>query len=109
MTDSNLSTSPAASSLLLHRLEHELDAACDELERFSFANPGADVDAAVAPVDAIVRRIEEIPPQTLGDLRIQAKALQAHYGGDLDAGLFDLLLALERLPERLWEERIGKA
>ena len=47
---------------------------------------------------------------TLGDLRLHAKALKAWhagYYGDAPDSLERLLAALEHLPERLWDERIG--
>ena len=54
---------------------------------------------------------EALPIATLGDLRLHAKALKAwHAGfyGDAPESL-ERLTALERLPPKLWDERIGPA
>ena len=102
MTGANLTT----------RLEKHLDAAREALRHLS-----GDDDEAIAEacdqVDAAVSRIDEaLPFATLGDLRLHAKALKAwHAGfyGDAPESLERLLTALERLPPRLWDERIGPA
>ena len=55
-------------------------------------------------------------PRTLGDLRRKAMALRAKVGPNIEYTVLEgadlleqLLQALEKLPQRLWEERIGPA
>ena len=94
------------------RLEKHLDAARAALRHLS-----GDDDEAIAEacdqIDAAVSRIDEaLPMATLGNLRLHAKALKAwHAGfyGDAPDSLERLLTALERVPPRLWDEKIGPA
>ena len=106
MTSTNLTT----------RLEQQLDAARAALRTLPKFGSDDDDDAAIAAacdrVDAAVIRIEALPMATLGDLRLHAKALKAWhagYYGDAPDSLERLLTALERVPQRLWDERIGPA
>ena len=97
---------------IITRLEQSLDAARAALRHLSSDDDDA-IAAACDAVDAAVHRIEEnLPFATLGDLRLHAKALKAWhagYYGDTPDSLERLLTALERLPRRLWDEKIGSA
>ena len=92
------------------RLEQSLDAARMALRHLSGDDDDAIADACDA-VDAAVAAIDKVLPfETLGDLRLHAKALLAWhdgYYGDAPNSLERLLTALEKLPQRLWDERIG--
>ena len=82
------------------------------LRHLSDDDDDAIADACDA-VDAVVTAIDKaVPFGTLGDLRLHAKSLKAwHAGfyGDAPDSLERLLTALEKLPQRLWDERIGPA
>lgn len=104
-----MTTGTKDSIKLLDQLERELDEVVADYLRWTATHASADADAT-APVDAIVQRIQEtLPFETLGDLRLHAKALRrTHAGSDDRASLDRLLIALESLPERLWNEKINR-
>ena len=88
------------------RREAALDKAVAELLRFEQEHPGEDTDVVCEVVDAVVERIFAVPLETVGDLRLCARALREAGG---EAG-FDpelvlrLLNAVETLPSRLFDE-----
>ena len=103
------------------RLEAALDRALADRDRYlkdhpdedhlEEDHPNEDIDVAIEIERAIEDRIFARPPDTIGDLRLCAKALLARYEGfTYDEERADRLLkALVALPEPLWEERITPA
>jgi hypothetical protein len=94
-------------------LEAELDAAHAQLQRYLRERKGPlwsddEHDALVSNLDITIFGIVDRPAVTLGDLRLQAKALLTWYGSDETepASLRPMLEALARLPLRLWDERL---
>ena len=66
--------------------------------------------AAMLPLDAVVQRIIERPVETVGDLRLLARAVLCSWHSGLDMfapGIKKALQAAAVLPDRLDEEEIG--
>jgi hypothetical protein len=92
----------------------ELDAEFDKVFACSAclveAFPDEDVDRAVRTINAAVMRIvANAPLSTLCDVQLYARALLTSYENLVydSETVTRLLEALVRLPERLWDERIG--
>ena len=92
---------------MLARLEDELDRAYNGV-RATSQESDETIAEAISVLDDVIDRIHAVPSETLGALRLQAKAVvRRGYDVNCDAGMVDLLMVLAALPHRLWNERIG--